>query len=286
MKSWFAADVRVSAESAEAAESALSECGASGTEIDLLGRRSADSVIVTGYFDEEPDADAIREAVENELLIYGISRNEAAGVAIRAVAEQDWLAEWKRHWQPVAAGRFIIAPTWFDQHEADAIVIRIDPGMAFGTGTHDTTKLCLEAIGEHVLNNTSFLDVGTGTGILSIAVAKLGATPIRACDTDTDSVAIAVENCELNGVADQIVISKGSVTHYTPAADVVAANLTLDVILPILPLLLSASKKVLILSGILAEQRSSIEAELKRFGADEFSVYESGEWISVVVSRA
>ncbi|MBX3293890.1 MAG: 50S ribosomal protein L11 methyltransferase [Acidobacteria bacterium] len=286
MKSWFAADVRVSASYAEAAESALSECGASGTEIDLLGRRSADSVIVTGYFDEEPDADAIREAVENELLIYGISRNEAAGVAIRAVAEQDWLAEWKRHWQPVAAGRFIIAPTWFDQHEADAMVIRIDPGMAFGTGTHDTTKLCLEAIGEHVTNGASFLDVGTGTGILSIAAAKVGAAPIRACDTDSDSVAIAFANCELNGVADQIGISEGSITNDTPAADVVAANLTLDVILPILPLLLKASKKVLILSGILAEQRTSIEAELKSLGADEFSIFGSGEWISVVVFRA
>lgn len=286
MKSWFAADVRVSASYAEAAESALSECGASGTEIDLLGRRSADFVIVTGYFDEEPDTDAIRDAVGNEFLIYGLPNNDPVNVAIRPVAEQDWLAEWKRHWQPVSAGRFVIAPTWFDQREPQAFVIRIDPGMAFGTGTHDTTKLCLEAIGEHVSNNTSFLDVGTGTGILSIAAAKLGATPIRACDTDAESVAIAVENCKLNSVADQIDISEGSITDDTPAADVVAANLTLDVILPILPLLLRASKKVLILSGILAEQQSSVETELKRLGAAEFNIFQSGEWISVVVSRA
>jgi ribosomal protein L11 methyltransferase len=286
MKTWFAADVRVSAAASEAAESALSECGASGTEIDLLGRRATEKTVVTGYFDAEPNATAIREIVANELLIYGLDRECVESIDIRVVEEQDWLAEWKRHWQPVAAGRFVIAPTWFDDAaEGDAIVIRIDPGMAFGTGTHDTTKLCLEAIGEHVAKGTSFLDVGTGTGILSIAAAKLGASPISACDTDADSVVIARDNCKLNGVADLIDIFEGSIDNDTPPADVVAANLTLDVIVPILPRLLAATTGTLILSGILDEQRSSIEAELGKLGVKNFDVFRSGEWISVTIAR-
>jgi ribosomal protein L11 methyltransferase len=285
MKSWFAADVRVSSAAAEAVESALSEFGALGTEIDLLGRRDAESVLVSGYFDSEPDAALLREAIENEFLIYGIEGLTIEVIETRVVEEQDWLAEWKRHWQPVRAGRFVIAPTWFDGPEAGEFVIRIDPGMAFGTGTHDTTKLCVDAISEYVTPGSSFLDVGTGTGILAIAAAKLGASKITACDTDEDSVAIARGNFELNEVATPIDLFRGSITEATPSADVVAANLTLDVILPIFPQLLDAAEKKLILSGILAEQRPNIESALMELGVDNYAVSTSGEWISIVVSK-
>src|SRR4029079_18467199 len=89
----------------------------------------------------------------------------------REVPDRDWLAEWKRGWQPVEVGRFIIAPPW-SEISVNRIVIRIEPGMAFGTGTHETTRLCLKAI-EKYFRGGSFLDVGTGTGILAMAAAKL-----------------------------------------------------------------------------------------------------------------
>src|SRR5258708_29342780 len=116
-------------------------------------------------------------------------------MTIRAVADEDWLGEWKKSWQPVEVGaRFIIAPPWVEvSHEPNRCVIRIEPGMAFGTGTHETTRLCLVAI-EKYFAGGSFLDVGTGTGILAIAAAKLfPSARLEACDTDADAITIASE---------------------------------------------------------------------------------------------
>lgn len=285
MRSWFAADVCVPVSAAEAVESALLVSGATGTETDLLGSRNARIIRVSGYFVSEPDAAGLREAVEREFLIYGIDGHDIESIEIRTVEERDWLAEWKRHWQPVRAGRFVIAPTWYVGPRLGEYVIRIDPGMAFGTGTHDTTKLCIEAIGKHVSPRCSFLDVGTGTGILAIAAAMLGAAPVTACDTDEDSVAIAGANFELNGVAGKIDLFQGSITEASPSADVVAANLTLDVIIPLLPLLLNAADRVLILSGILAVQRPEIESALRGMNIGKFAISASGEWISAEISK-
>ena len=121
---------------------------------------------------------------------------------VREVAERDWLEEWKQNWQPVEIGRFIIAPPWSNLDEMhDRLIIRIEPGMAFGTGTHETTRLCLDAIQKHFAGG-SFLDVGTGTGILAIAAAKLfPEAHIEACDTDETAIEIARENAAANGVA-------------------------------------------------------------------------------------
>src|SRR5205085_3138018 len=104
----------------------------------------------------------------------------------RVVEEIDWLAEWKKHWQPTEVGRFVIAPPWQEIDPGDKILIQIEPNMAFGTGTHETTQLCLDAISELYRPQLTFLDVGTGTGILAIAAAKLGGDQVLACDTDAD----------------------------------------------------------------------------------------------------
>lgn len=128
-------------------------------------------------------------------------------------------------------------------------MIRIEPGMAFGTGTHETTRLCLLAI-ETYFRANSFLDVGTGTGILAIAAAKLApAARVEACDTDPDAIAIARENARLNGVGERIRFWVGTVEESTTSASCVCANLTADVILPLLPALIGASCERLILSG-------------------------------------
>jgi ribosomal protein L11 methyltransferase len=163
------------------------------------------------------------------------------------------------------------------------LIIRIEPGMAFGTGTHETTRLCLVAIKKHFAGE-SFLDVGTGTGILAIAAAKLfPEARIEACDTDAEAVAIAVENARLNGVAESISFRVGSVSESTASAALVCANLTADVIVALLPALVGATCGRLILSGILEEQLPQVIDALRAQGIVSPDITQDGEWVAVVV---
>jgi ribosomal protein L11 methyltransferase len=156
--------------------------------------------------------------------------------------------------------------------------------MAFGTGTHETTRLCLAAI-EKYFTGGSFLDVGTGTGILAIAAAKLyPSARIEACDTDAEAVEIARENARLNGVAAQVSFSVGTIDDTTASADLVCANLTADVILPLLPALTGATCGRLILSGILDSQTELILARLQELGSTQQpQILTDGEWIAVIL---
>jgi ribosomal protein L11 methyltransferase len=155
--------------------------------------------------------------------------------------------------------------------------------MAFGTGTHETTRLCLKAI-EKYFHRGSFLDVGTGTGILAIAAAKMApGARIEACDTDADAVSIARENARLNDAGELIDFHAGTVTDQTSSADLVCANLTAPVIVDLLPSLLGATCGRLVLSGILVEQKKLVQARLRELGADSFDIHQDGEWIAFVV---
>jgi ribosomal protein L11 methyltransferase len=161
--------------------------------------------------------------------------------------------------------------------------------MAFGTGTHETTRLCLKAIEENYRDGKTFYDVGTGTGILAIAIvlkSKVQSpnSKVAACDTDEDSIKIAEENAEINGVGDKINFYVGSISEETAEYDFVCANLTLDVITPLLPLLIKKTKRILVLSGILKEQEDLILAELRKFEIETPKIETSGEWISVITN--
>ena len=207
-------------------------------------------------------------------------------MTVREVVDQDWLGEWKKNWQPVEVGeRFIIAPPWAEiSDEHNRIIIRIEPGMAFGTGTHETTRLCLVAI-EKYFAGGSFLDVGTGTGILAIAAAKMFPNArVEACDTDADAVAIATENARLNGVAEKITFRVGTVEETTGSADLVCANLTADVINVMLPSLISVTCGHLVLSGILDTQSEALRARMQECGLSEpCETMQDGEWIAIIV---
>ncbi|MFL6212009.1 MAG: 50S ribosomal protein L11 methyltransferase [Pyrinomonadaceae bacterium] len=279
--SWFALDVTLEPAAREAVEYALMEAGALGTETDGAGAE----LRVTGYFAAVPEREEIRAALFDALRIYASPSSSVREMQMREVAARDWLAEWKESWQPVAVGaRFIIAPPWSElQDMADRIVIRIEPGMAFGTGTHETTRLCLVAIEQH-FRGASFLDVGTGTGILAIAAAKLAPDArIAACDTDAEAVEIARENARLNGVADQIDFYVGSISEPTPSADCVCANLTADVIGPLLPALVGATCGRLILSGILDTQADTVAAHLHELGINNYELLADGEWVALII---
>lgn len=285
-QTWQVVSVTVSPEAAEAVEFAFNEIDPDcGTEINNLRKDQRDDVVVKGYFDREPDDARLNDALREAFRIYGFTGNMIRGVERSVLGNEDWLHEWKKHWKPTGAGRFIITPPWETVEDPDKIVIEIEPAMAFGTGTHDTTRLCLEAIGERYKTGQTFLDVGTGTGILSIAAAKLGATAISACDTDADSIENARLNAEMNGVQADIDFSVSSISKETPVFDFVCANLTLDVIVPLLDLLLEKSGQILILSGILGEQEDEIISALADRGITEARVSCSGEWISVLVEH-
>jgi ribosomal protein L11 methyltransferase len=271
---WYALDVDIERAAQEAVEYALMEAGALGTE--------ATDNLVTGYFAATPDRERVRGELFEALRIYELPASSVRDMNVRTVAQRDWLEEWKQSWQPVRIGRFIVAPPWSNvDAQADSLIIRIEPGMAFGTGTHETTRLCLNAIQQHYAGG-SFLDVGTGTGILAIAAAKLfPEAHIEACDTDADAIEIARENAAANGV--QINFRVGSVDDTTASADLVCANLTADVITPMMSTLVGLSCGKLILSGILDTQLELVQHALHACGIDEFEIAQDGEWVALII---
>ena len=284
--SWTAIEITADPEAAEAIEYLFNELDSLGTEINHLRKKSSEAATVIGYFTEPPDEEKFQDELHHALKSYGFTDENVRNIERKPIENADWLAEWKKHWKPTQVGRFVIAPPWSDVDMIDGqLLIRIEPNMAFGTGTHETTQLCLRAIEDHFEPGMSFLDVGTGTGILSIAAAMIdgGKSPILACDTDADSIEIAKENARLNGVGGQIDLYVGSIDKTTTSFDIVAANLTVDVIIPLLPVLLSKARKFLLLSGILAEQQQEIFEQLEANGIEAADIQQYGEWISVLV---
>lgn len=293
---WYALDVDIDSVAREAVEYGLMEAGALGTETN----DSADQGLrISAYFDQLPEREVVRSTLAETLRLYELPSSSIRTMDVREVADEDWLGEWKKNWQPVRTGRFIVAPPWSEISEAaDQTVIRIEPGMAFGTGTHETTRLCLAAIEKHYRGG-SFLDVGTGTGILAIAAAKLAElkraqlppasaplpeATIEACDTDADAIEIARENARLNGVGELIAFRVGTIEEVTSSADVVCANLTADVITPLLPALLGATCGRLILCGILDTQSDGVMTRLRELGVNSPGATEQdGEWVAIIV---
>jgi len=283
------------------------EAGALGTET----VESHELMQITGYFAGPIDEPQLLTALRDALRIYGCRDDEALQLNVTEFADHDWLAEWKANWQPVVVGRFLIAPPWLSEPGAvatgplidsashdplantrgtDTVLVRINPGMAFGTGTHETTRLCLKAIQNH-FQGGSFLDVGTGTGILAIAAAKMcrksdregGPPVIVACDTDADAIEIAKQNAALNSVLDRIEFRAGSVDESTASADLVCANLTAPVIVDLLPALLGVACGRLVLSGILDSQIEMVKARLLELAVIDFEIDQDGEWIAIVI---
>ena len=292
---WYALEVTADTDAAEAVEFGLNELDAFGTEINNLGKIKPETLTIVGYFNEQFADQIWRTQLLEAVQIYGFSTDAIKRAEWREVEDQDWLAEWKKHWRPTETDRFMIAPPWETVESSEKIVVRIEPSMAFGTGTHETTRLCLCAIEAHYDGAMSFLDVGTGTGILAIAAAKFGVRnpgsgvrspkpKIVGCDTDEDSIRIAQENAELNETP-EIEFYVGSISEETPAYDFVCANLTADVILPMLSLLVEKSKRIMVLSGILKEQEQLVTDDLKKLQISDYKIETDGEWISVLVKN-
>lgn len=275
---WYALDVDVEAQAREAVAYALMEAGATGTTDDTEETR------ITGYFEGVPDRERVRKELFEALRIYQLPSSSVRDMNVREVEQRDWLEEWKKNWQPVEVGRFIIAPPWStieDTH--DRCVIRIEPGMAFGTGSHETTRLCLAAMQKY-FEGGSFLDVGTGTGILAIAAAACApGAHVEACDTDVDAIEIARENAIANGVADRINFRVGSVGEDTSSADFICANLTADAITSLLPTLVGLCCGRLVLSGLLETQTDAVLGRLAELAITDAEIAQEGEWVAIIV---
>ena len=290
-KIWESLRLTVNPDAVEAVEFAFNSLESLGTEIDYMSQPVA-GVCVVGYFDRLPDDAILQDEIHYALRAYELDENAILSIERSEIENADWLAEWKKHWKPTTVGRFVVAPPWEAVDEPEKVVIRIEPSMAFGTGTHETTRLCLAAIDEYYRPGDSLLDVGTGTGILAIAAAKIAginttgkeyAPHILGCDTDPEAIKIARENAELNCVNDLVHFVEGEISGENPSFDFVCANLTLDVIIPVLPRLVQKAKKNLVLSGILVEQEGTITKALTDTNIKEFSIERAGEWIAVTV---
>ena len=276
---WYAVEINLAPSAVEAVGYALMEAGAAGTAAD-----DTDETRIIGYFDHVPDRERVRQELFEALRIYELPSSSVRDMNVREVEQRDWLDDWKKSWQPVEVGRFVIAPPWStidDTH--DHCVIRIEPGMAFGTGTHETTRLCLAAMQEY-FEGGSFLDVGTGTGILAIAAAACApGVHVEACDTDAAAIEIARANAAANGVADRITFWTGSVGEETSSADFICANLTSDAIASLLPTLVGLCCGRLVLSGILETQVQAVTDQLAQLAITDAEIAREGEWVAIIV---
>ena len=288
MKIWHAVEVEIARVGETAATTQLWAMNTTGLEV---SEDASDFVTLRAYFDAAPDVDKLRQNILNNLRLIDLPDFALRRVEASTIADQDWMSEWKKGWEPLLIGRrLVIAPSWkLDQvTKTDRVIIQIDPGMAFGTGTHETTRGCLELLEKFwppKSATASLLDVGTGTGILAIAAIKLQPKArITAFDIDPEAIEVARENAEINGVADDIEIEVNKLSSYAGQEfDVVLANLTADVIIPLAADFPAAMKPqgALIVSGILREQGDDVIAALT---AQQFELIESkpdGEWVSM-----
>ena len=247
---------------------------------------------VCGYLPVDDQLDENRQRVEEALWFLGRIRPLPAP-RYHTIQEQDWSQAWKSHYHPIAVGkRLMVVPAWEQPPDPARISIRMDPGMAFGTGTHPTTQLCLEAMEIYLPGReAALIDLGCGSGILAVAALKLGAAQALGVDIDPEAVQATRENAELNGVAGQLEIGKGSVAEIRQGeftlrtANLVLANILAPVIIRLLdeglPNLLTPDG-VLILSGILAEQAGDVEDALGRYNLRLLERRQSGDWVALV----
>jgi ribosomal protein L11 methyltransferase len=284
---WCLVTVEVSRDAGEEASALLFELGSTGI---ITLDETADAITLGAYFDAGTSTDDIKLALEGEFTRIG--RGDAlTNFSVSSVPDEDWMQKWKEGFEPVDIGtRLVIAPSWKLPGDNDGrLVVQVDPGMAFGTGTHETTRLCLEAI-ENFWRGGGLLDVGTGTGILAIAAALLvPGSRVVAIDIDPQAVEVARENLALNGVSKEVDLLEGQPqNHIGRAFDVVVANLTAEVIIALMDDLAGclAPAGLMILSGILSELAQDVERSLAAAGLTVNEQREAGEWSALIARRA
>ncbi len=305
---WLQVSIKTTEEACEAVSEMLTSLGAGGVVIEdpneirrqlesldspdyadwgILDRLGGD-VTVRAYFsqghDPEKLAAEIREGLES------ISRYLDVGMGFDGfdtVDEQDWSEAWKKYYKPFHISESVVVkPSWEEYTAKDGeIVVELDPGMAFGTGTHETTRMCAQLLEAYIKEGDHVLDVGCGSGILSIIAAKLGASRVGAVDTDEVAVRVTKENCSVNGVDRCVSVYRGVLSDLpTAKADVIVANIIADVIIGLSGVVGGYLRKggILIVSGIIRERRQEVAEAYESRGFDLVRTEEMGEWVAMV----
>lgn len=301
---WLEVSLTVNGELAESVADVLARFAPNGvmTEQGVRFNDEEDEGTATGpitvraYLEVNDQLEETRQKIEEALFYLGMIQ-PVPTPTYKQIADQNWMEAWKQHYKPILIGeRLLILPAWLQNPEPNRIPIKIDPGMAFGTGTHPTTQLCLELMERSTANHplSTAIDVGCGSGILSIAALKLGASKVLGVDIDIESVKNSRENADVNGVGEELILGQGSVTEVLNGqfefrqAPLVVAN----ILGPILIRLFDAgladlieSKGEIILSGILNHQAEDVIAAGQAKGLVRGELRQMGDWVALALSK-
>ena len=258
-------------------------------------------ITVRAYLEMNDQIEETRQKLEESLFYLGMIRPLPVP-AYKQIADQNWMEAWKQHYKPILIGqRLLILPAWMESPEPNRIAIKIDPGMAFGTGTHPTTQLCLELMEEVVnlrglkdLGGLDVIDIGCGSGILSIAAVKLGARSVIGVDIDEESVKNSRENADTNEVGDELILGVGSVKEILEGkfafskAPLVVANILAPVIIRLFDAGLAdliEENGAIVLSGILQEQEENVIKAGQAKGLRMSERRQMGDWVALTMNR-
>lgn len=311
---WIELSVLTTTEGADIVSQQLIEAGSAGTVIEdrndvklnqrpegqwdildeAIALRMSEDVKVTGYYpaderaaDKIADVRARLEALKAMDLGMDLGKLE---ILSARVDEEDWAEYWKASFKPFKIGeKLVIRPSWTDYDaKPGEIVIELDPGMAFGTGTHETTALCASWLEELVVPGIKAIDLGTGTGILAISAALLGAKDVLATDIDPVAVRVAGENARINGVAETVRTAQADVLKgIGETGDLVIANIITDVILLIAPAVFRHVNAggTFLCSGISADRGDEIASALENAGFTNIRRRVKGEWAAFAAEK-
>ena len=303
-KTWIEVSVVVEAELAEPVAEVLVDYLSKGVVLEKLKAEdplqdaglSSPTVRVYGYLPFDEQLEHRKRKIREALYYLGTIRS-IPEPTFTELEDKDWATAWQKRYRPLPLGsNLIIVPTWLSNPDSSRLPIFLDPGMAFGSGTHPTTQLCIELIAESLAQQPSerMIDIGCGSGILSIAAVKLGVEHVLGVDRDPDAVQVALTNARTNGVKEKIQFASGSVPDILEGtlsfrrAPLVAANIIAPVLLELLDQGLVrtvAPGGVLVLSGMLAEQAPEIEERLDDSKMVIKTRKQRGDWIGLLASQ-
>lgn len=309
---WSEIAIHTTNEAVEPVSNILHEAGASGVVIEdpleLIKERENvfgeiyqlnpadypdEGVLVKAYL---PVNSFLGETVEeiklaiNNLLLFDIDLGRNA-VSISEVNEEEWATAWKKYYNPVKISeRFTIVPTWeeYEPVSSDELIIELDPGMAFGTGTHPTTVMCIQALERTVQKGDLVVDVGTGSGVLSIAAALLEAKQVQALDLDEVAVRSANINVKLNKVQDRVHVSQGNLLDgVEEQADIVVANILAEVIMRFTDDVAKVVKPggYFVASGIIQPKKDDVKAAIVASGFTIEETIQMEDWVAIIAKR-
>ena len=307
---WAEVGFRTTHEAVDAVSSLFEEAGASGTVIedpalindyihsglwdytDIPEQKDTSVVTVKAYLAADDSLDeklaSIRAGLD-EIAARGVD-TKPAEFSVTRVQDEDWANSWKAYFHTDKVGeRVVIQPSWEEYEPKEGeVVLRLDPGAAFGTGTHPTTAMCLRAMEKLIKPGMTVFDVGTGSGVLAIAAAKLGAKEVRAVDYDATAVRVARENIEANGVADVVSTAESDLFSAIPGrAGLVTANLIADLVIRLLPDLGAHLETggALLASGIIESRAQEVREAAETAGFFVAEDHEEKEWHAMVIRR-